>query len=404
MIKCLYVDDEPALLELAKEFLEKGGEISVQTCESPGIATDLIEKDMPDVMISDFQMPDMDGIQFFKAVRGAGHDVPFILFTGKGREEVAIGALNAGIDFYLNKGGNPRAQFAELENVVKQLARRRQAEDAVSYNNRRFRHIIENIMDVVLIIDARGLIKYASPSTRHSVGFRPDELLGTCVFDHLHRDDREPMIKSSTCTSKNVVPLQCRVRTRKGEYRWFESISRALPSELGEGQFIISSRDINERKRMELEIARREMLLKTVYDNSTEMMGMISLKGEIQMVNRRFCEISGYEERDLLSHNFLDFVSPESREMAAHNLELKAEMREERTMYRAMLHRKEGSDIWLGVTSQRIDVPGEEAFVLVMGRELTEEDMRDFAGSRSSETAAGTLSVISLKTHGPDDI
>ncbi|OPX60117.1 MAG: PAS fold protein [Methanomassiliicoccales archaeon PtaB.Bin134] len=154
---------------------------------------------------------------------------------------------------------------------------------------------------------------------------------------------------------------------------------------------------------MELEIARREMLLKTVYDNSTEMMGMISLKGDIQMVNRRFCEISGYEERDLLSHNFLDFVSPESREMAAHNLELKAEMREERTMYRAMLHRKEGSDIWLGVTSQRIDVPGEEAFVLVMGRELTEEDMRDFAGSRSSETAAGTLSVISLKTHGPDD-
>ncbi len=55
-----------------------------------------------------------------------------------------------------------------------QLARRRQAEDAVSYNNRRFRHIIENIMDVVLIIDARGLIKHASPSTCHSVGFRPD--------------------------------------------------------------------------------------------------------------------------------------------------------------------------------------------------------------------------------------
>jgi PAS domain S-box-containing protein len=402
LIKCLYVDDEPALLELAKEFLENGGAVSVRTCDAPEMAMGQIDEEKPDVVISDYQMPGMDGIDLFKAVRAAGHDVPFILFTGKGREEVAIEALNAGIDFYLNKGGNPRAQFAELENVVKQLARRREAEDAVSYNNRRFRHIIENIMDVVLIIDTRGLIKYVSPSTRHSIGYRPDELLGTCVFDFLHRDDREPMINSSTCTGKSVVPLQCRVRTRNGDYRWFESVSRALPSELGEGQFIISSRDINERKSMELEIARRELLLKTVYDNSMEMMGLISLKGEIQMVNRRFCEISGYEEGYLITRNFLDFVAPDSQEMAARNLELKAVGKEERTAYRAMLHKKDGSEVWLGVISQRIDVPGEEAIVLVMGRELPEEDMRGFAGGAGSGEAE-TSPVISLKPHGPDD-
>ncbi len=60
-------------------------------------------------------MPGMDGIQLLKALRDSGDRTPFILFTGRGREEVAIEALNHGADFYLQKGGNVEVQFAELK-------------------------------------------------------------------------------------------------------------------------------------------------------------------------------------------------------------------------------------------------------------------------------------------------
>ncbi|MCX6699588.1 MAG: response regulator [Methanomicrobiales archaeon] len=62
--------------------------------------------------MSDYQMPDMDGIQFLIEVRAQVWKVPFILFTGRGREEVVTLAINNGADFYLQKGGNPDAQFA----------------------------------------------------------------------------------------------------------------------------------------------------------------------------------------------------------------------------------------------------------------------------------------------------
>ena len=57
-------------------------------------------------------MPDTDGIAFLRKIRESS-DIPFILFTGRGREEVVIDAINNGVDFYLQKGGDPKSQFVE---------------------------------------------------------------------------------------------------------------------------------------------------------------------------------------------------------------------------------------------------------------------------------------------------
>ena len=72
-----------------------------------------------DAIISDYQMPEMDGITFLKELKASGNTTPFIIFTGRGREEVAIEALNEGADFYLQKGGEPKSQFAELAHKIR---------------------------------------------------------------------------------------------------------------------------------------------------------------------------------------------------------------------------------------------------------------------------------------------
>ena len=130
-IRVLYVDDELGLLEIAKLYLEESGEFSVTTIDSVSAALDLLGKEKFDVIISDYQMPGKDGIQFLVEVRTSFGKIPFILFTGKGREEVVIQAINSGADFYLQKGGEPESQFAELSHKTHSAVSQKRADEAL---------------------------------------------------------------------------------------------------------------------------------------------------------------------------------------------------------------------------------------------------------------------------------
>jgi len=131
MINILYVDDEEDLLLVGKKFLEKDLEIKVDTVDSAELGIKMLEKKYYDAIVSDYQMPKMDGIEFLKYINDnfKKRKIPFIIFTGRGREEVVIEALNNGATFYMQKGGEPKSQFAELISKLKIAARKKELED-----------------------------------------------------------------------------------------------------------------------------------------------------------------------------------------------------------------------------------------------------------------------------------
>ncbi len=130
-IRVLYVDDEPFLLKIGKLFLEESGDFSVITIASASAALDLLNKEKFDAIISDYMMPGMDGIQFLVEVRKCVGKIPFILFTGKGREEIVIQAINSGADFYLQKGVDAGSQFAELAHKIRAAVSQKRADEAL---------------------------------------------------------------------------------------------------------------------------------------------------------------------------------------------------------------------------------------------------------------------------------
>jgi PAS domain S-box-containing protein len=136
MITVLYVDDETRLLEITKIFLERTGEFSVDTVESAPKALGILKTTHYDAVVSDYQMPGMDGIDFLKALRKEYPSLPFIIFTGKGREDVVIQAFESGADFYLQKGGEPKSQFAELARKITSVVEQRKSEARVLVLNR----------------------------------------------------------------------------------------------------------------------------------------------------------------------------------------------------------------------------------------------------------------------------
>ena len=182
--RVLYVDDEPDLLELGKIFLEQNGQFSVDTVTSATAALDLLGQHPYDAIIADYQMPVMDGIGFLKRVRSSGNTIPFILFTGRGREEVVIQALNEGADFFLQKGGDPTPQFAELAHKIQKAVLQKRAENAVILRESYLTAIIENQPGLVWLKDLDGRFLAANEAFARSCGRQSaGDLLGLTDLD-----------------------------------------------------------------------------------------------------------------------------------------------------------------------------------------------------------------------------
>jgi PAS domain S-box-containing protein len=184
MHRILYVDDEPALLEIAKLFLEQTTDFSVDVDTSAQHALRSIGTQLYGAIISDYQMPEMDGIAFLKTVRNRYGDIPFILFTGRGREEVVIEAINNGADFYLQKGGDPSAQFAELAHKIRQAIARRQAEFSLIESEKRLADIINFLPDATFAIDRAGKVIAWNRAIEEMTGVAAADILGKGEYEY----------------------------------------------------------------------------------------------------------------------------------------------------------------------------------------------------------------------------
>jgi PAS domain S-box-containing protein len=183
LISILYVDDEPDLLEIGKVFLEQTPEFSVDTTISATDALKRLLQKKYDAVLSDYLMPEMDGIRFLQMLRSRGDTIPFIIFTGRGREEIIIEALNSGVDFYLQKGGDPASQFAELKNIILKSVQQKRAEEFQHQSERRMADILNHLPEATFAIDHEGRVV--------AWNIAIEEMTGIKTSDILDKSDRE---------------------------------------------------------------------------------------------------------------------------------------------------------------------------------------------------------------------
>jgi len=131
VIQVLHVDDDTGFLKVAKECLELHGNFVVETASSVDVAKGKMKMKEYDAIVSDYTMPGKNGLQFFKELRQEGDKTPFIILTGKGRQELSIEALNIGADGYFNKLGEPETVYGELAHGICQAVKNRKAEEAL---------------------------------------------------------------------------------------------------------------------------------------------------------------------------------------------------------------------------------------------------------------------------------
>ncbi|HTY75915.1 MAG TPA: response regulator [Candidatus Nanoarchaeia archaeon] len=127
----LHVDDDASILRVSKQILmDTDARFEIDDASSVDEAFSKLACGSYDIIISDFEMPGKNGLQFLKELREARNEIPFIIFTGKGREEIAIKALNLGASGYFNKIGDPETVYGELSyGIVLSVERAKLAQD-----------------------------------------------------------------------------------------------------------------------------------------------------------------------------------------------------------------------------------------------------------------------------------
>lgn len=210
-VRVLVVDDESALAELAQIFLAREN-FSTDAAGSADEAIAKISRYPFDAVVSDYQMPGKNGIEFLREVRASFPSLPFILFTGRGREEVVIQALNEGADFYLQKGGDPKSQFAELSHMILRAVERRNAAAAIEERN--------DVLGAVLAASPFGIaliknrtIQWHNQSLASMLEYSSDSLIGMPVRS-LYNSEEDYLHAGEQIISELKVNGQSRIRAQ----------------------------------------------------------------------------------------------------------------------------------------------------------------------------------------------
>ncbi|MFB6119564.1 MAG: response regulator [Halobacteriaceae archaeon] len=182
-ILVLHVDDDESFADLATTFLEREADtFETVTATSVDDGLDVIERRDVDCVVSDYEMPRADGIDFLDTVRGSWPDLPFILFTGAGSEAIAGRAISRGVTDYIQKGG--REQYTLLANRIENAVAAHRAQRRV-YDA----HLaIETAREGIAILNDDGEFTYVNREYADLYGYDPGELVGE-HWETLYREE-----------------------------------------------------------------------------------------------------------------------------------------------------------------------------------------------------------------------
>jgi len=320
-MRLLYVDDEEDLLEIVKLFLEGNRQFTVDTVLSGPAALAAMDKVNYDAIISDYQMPGMNGIELLKKVRATNHAIPFIIFTGRGREEVVIEALNNGADFYLQKGGDPETAYMELGHMIQQAVLLRRTQMTLADQEQRY-HDVQNANDLIQSVGSDGRFLFVNKKWLDTLGYREDELADLKISDVIHEESLQHCMATfrRVISGENVGMIDAVFRKRNGERVYVEGMSSCKLVE-GKCQYTRGIfKDVTDRKLAEAALKESEARYRSVVEDQTEFICRFRPDGTHVFVNDAYCRYYSKTREELLGRRFSPEIPKEDRGLITQHL------------------------------------------------------------------------------------
>ncbi|MBD1862438.1 MULTISPECIES: ATP-binding protein [Trichocoleus] len=257
ILRALIVEDSEDDTELLVLELEQQGYDPIyERVDTAKAMQAALDRATWDVIICDYSMPQFSAPAALALLQSRGLDIPFIIVSGTIGEDIAVAAMKAGAHDYLIKGNLVRlvpAIARELREAQERQARRA-AQQALRENEERFRSLIENALDLIVVLAIDGTIQYTSPSSKTLFGYEPEAIAATNIFKYLHPED----ISHVRQTFQNVIAqpgvtatAEFRCHHQDGSWRLLEASGKHFVEPSGTTRIIVNARDSTERRQAE---------------------------------------------------------------------------------------------------------------------------------------------------------
>ena len=357
-IKILHVDDEPSILKVTRACLEMKGGFQVDSVASVKEAWKKLKMGKFDVVVSDYKMPKKDGLELLKELRTRNNNIPFIMFTGQGREEVAIQALNLGADQYLNKTGDPETVYGELAHSVRKAVNIRQVEEKAR-KQREFNYgLLKRLKEGFAAVDKDGTQILSNDELCKMTGYSEEELTNQRPpFKYWAEEGIEEINEAFEKTLRGIEGEYELIFKRKDGERFTALVSpRSHIDPDGNTIFFATIKDITERKKAERALRENQEKFERLFKNNPEAADYLDNNSRVLDVNLRFEELFGYSRDEILGKRINEILVPKGKMEEAEMLDKNAE--KGYVYYETSRKRKDNSLIPVAISAAPIILNG----------------------------------------------
>jgi PAS domain S-box-containing protein len=259
-LQILILENEPADAELCLRELTRAGFVfQANVAQDRAEFERAVSAQAPDIVLADYNLPGWNGMSALDVLGRNGLDAPLILVSGALGEEAAVDCIKRGATDYVLKHNLARLPIAVQRalddyQLYKERAR---AQQTLHKEEERFRALIQNSADGILLIDACGAVVFTSHANNRILGYSAEERLGGNVFELVHPEDAARINGSFSDLIRHPgsqAVTEVRYRHKSGEWRWLECIATNLLEDPAVAGVVINYRDISERKEAERQI------------------------------------------------------------------------------------------------------------------------------------------------------
>ncbi len=316
-IRILHVDDDCAFLGMAKQCLELQADIQVESANSVKMALEMLKAEKFDVIVSDYQMAEKDGLEFLRELKAMGVATPFVLFTGKGRDEVAERALNLGAFRYMNKRGAPVAAYAELASCIRQAAEHARTQEKLLQSERRFRAVFDSSEDAILVLDDSGEIVYFNKAANAMLDFARSEIT-RALGEHFGKQFTKTYEQNMVEGFKQLPDETLAMRGKTVELTLRKASGEAIGVELSFSAFVEDGewygvsivRDVTQRKMQELLLKESQQKLKALFSANPYAVVFTEKDFRVTDINHAFTELFGWTLENIRGKVITDVIVP----------------------------------------------------------------------------------------------